>query len=151
MRKLYFLITFSLGLMVFGLIPQSRDFFYRWIYEDSRSVLAKVEGDLSGKGDRVHVVKVKSDNELILEVYFFQNPQEPPTEMRRLILSEKRDAFMDFKGSTTNLALIDVNEDGIQEIIAPTFDENLIPRLNVYQIDLETRVFQKMGPRELQL
>lgn len=137
--------------MVFGLIPQSRDFFYRWIYEDSRSVLAKVEGDLSGKGDRVHVVKVKSDNELILEVYFFQNPQEPPTEMRRLILSEKRDAFMDFKGSTTNLALIDVNEDGIQEIIAPTFDENLIPRLNVYQIDLETRVFQKMGPRELQL
>ncbi|MCE3009617.1 MAG: hypothetical protein LW875_03270 [Proteobacteria bacterium] len=151
MRKLYFVISISLGLFIFGLIPQSRGFFYRLIYEDSRSVLAKVEGDLTGKGDRVHVIKVKSDDELVLEVYFFQNPQEPATEMRRIILSEKRDAFMDFKGSTTNLALIDVNEDGIQEIITPTFDENLIPRLNVYQIDLESRVFQKLGPRELQL
>lgn len=130
-------------------IPAWREAIRDRFLSDSRQVLAKVDGDLNGQGDFISVVKVKTRDDLIVEVYTL-NPQKDETSLRaRLILPESKDGFFQFRGRPTNLALVDMDGDNWLEIIAPTFDENLIPRLHVYHYDPHAQIFVPMGPESI--
>lgn len=130
-----------------SLHPTSRFWLKNWLFPaTSRTLLAKAEGDLTGLGDLVTVLKVKTRSDLLIEVYS-QNVQKTESALRaRIILPERNDGFFEFRGSPTNLALVDINHDGILEIAAPTFDENMIPRLHIYRYDPEAQVFVMVGP-----
>lgn len=131
--------------------PAARQWLRDHLISDNRVVLAKVDGDLTGQGDFVSVIKVKTRNELIVEVYSLE-PKKNETSLRaRLVLPERRDGFFQFRGHPTNLALVDLNDDGTLEIAVPTFDDNLIPRLHVYRYDPAAQVFILTGPDFLPL
>jgi hypothetical protein len=147
------LLPLLLGLVVLTsvavLFPESREWLRDHLLPDSREILAKAEGDLTGQGDFISVVKVKTKNDLVIEIYSVESQKNETTQRARLILPERKDGFFEFRGQPTNLALVDLNGDGILEIVAPTFDDNLIPRLRIYRYDPSAQVFILTGPEFL--
>ena len=145
------LISLLVVVTAISLYPDSRQWLKDHLIPSKRVVLAKVEGDLTGQGDLVSVVKVQTATDLTIEVYGL-NPQKNETSLRaRLILPERRDGHFQIRGRPTNLALVDLNQDGVLEIAAPTFDENLVPRLHIYRYDPSAQVFILTGPDFLPL
>jgi hypothetical protein len=114
-----------------------------------RQVLGKTEGQLSPQGPRIAVIKVKTDQGIHLEVYKIVNTEELE-QISELKLDEKRDGFVSIKGEAANLALVDFDSDSTLEIVAPTYDENLVARLNVFKYDQGTLEFRRALPSEIQ-
>jgi hypothetical protein len=136
------LIAIAVLIAVLVCFPQFRETVRMLFVYPERTVLAKADGDLTGKGDRVTVIKVKTFDTLALEVFFFSE-NESSREMKRIVLAEKREGYFNFRGQATNLVLNDLDGDGVLEILAPSFDENLIPRLNVFEFDGDLRIFKR--------
>jgi hypothetical protein len=155
-KKLDLWILFSLFILLVVITaasvhPAARQWLRDHLIQDTRTVVGKVDGDLTGQGDFVSVVKVKTKNDLIVEVYT-REPKKNETSLRaRLVLPERRDGYFQLQGHPTNLALVDVNKDGVLEIAVPTFDDNLIPRLHIYRYDPAAQVFILTGPDFLPL
>lgn len=144
---LSFLILILLVILVstVAAIPSLRDRVRSVVLKPYRQVLAKVEGDLTGKNEKVSVIKVKTETGLVVEVYkTMEDNHERMISSQRI--EERRDAFMNIRGEATNLALIDLDNDGILEILAPAYDENLVPRLHVFKYDPVGTTFVIMGP-----
>jgi len=118
-----------------------RDFFS----PEQRVILAKVSGSLTPEGPHVTVLKIQTRDSLILEVYT-SDDSEQNTLMAKITLPEKRDAYFQLKGNATNLSLVDVDNDGTLEIIAPAFDDQMIARLNIYKFNPATHSFDRMNP-----
>jgi hypothetical protein len=116
-----------------------------------RSVVGILQTDLTGNGNKVTITKVKSKLDISLEIYFYKEGSKEPQEIKRIILDDRRDAFFDMKGSVTNLAAVDLDGDAVLEIFAPSFDENLIPRMNVFKYDPTTGDFEKLDYRTFPL
>ena len=110
---------------------------------DFRTIVSTAQGDLSGTGSLYTVAKVRTRDNIYLEI--FENiVNEAPRLVERIELADTRDAFFNFNGQATNLAIDDVDGDGRSEILAPTFDRNLVGHLNVFQYNDATRDFQKI-------
>lgn len=116
---------------------------------DERTVLAKVEGDLTGGGHFVSVIKVKTRDSLLVEVYRIDPKTGEQQKAAGIELPERRDGHFQFRGGPTNLALVDLDGDGILEIAVPTYDDNLIPRLHVYRFDPQAEVFIRASRESL--
>ena len=43
--------------------------------------------------------------------------------------------FFEYRGNSIQLAMSDVDGDGVMEVLAPTFDRQLMAHLNVYYYD----------------
>lgn len=129
-----------------ALFPRWRDTVRSWVQKPYREVLAKTYGDISGQGDFMTVLKIKSDEGLLIEVFEKSKDSDSEKLLARLSLDEKRDAFMSFSGDATNLGLVDFDGDGTLEIMAPAYDENFVPRLSVFKFDPQRRAFSKQGP-----
>ena len=139
---------FALGLMAVAAFvavihPDVRASVRGTLRSDYRTVVSTAKGDLSGTGSMYTVAKVKTRDNIYLEI--FENIiNEAPRLVERIELADTRDAFFNFDGQATNLAIEDIDGDGRPEILAPTFDRNLTGRLNVFHYDETTRDFQKV-------
>lgn len=129
-----------------ALFPRWREKVNLMFQRPYRQVLAKAYGDVSGQGDFVNVIKIKTEEGLFIEVFEAKKQIEGEKLIARLSLEEKRDAFMSFSGDATNLGLIDFDGDGTLEIMAPAYDENFVPRLSVFKFDPANKTFSKQGP-----
>lgn len=129
--------------------PQVREWAQLLRLENDRIVLAKVVGDLTGEGETVNVYKVKTPDSLAIEVYFVNALDSAPTEIKRIVLEEKRDAFFSYRGRSVNLVLEDEDGDGVMEIIVPAYDNNLVPRVLVYKFSPESRTFSRFNPPQV--
>lgn len=145
------LITTALCLAVLTFLPQSRELIRSLIISNSRVILAKADADLTGQGQKVSIIKVQTADSLALEVFETDSQGQKLQFVKRLVLPERKDAYFNFRGNAANLVVTDVDGDGALEIVAPTFDDNLIPRLNVYKFDPETRGFFRLGPESVRL
>lgn len=156
-KKRLFFVSFStltavaICLAILTIVPLSRDFIRSMILTNSRTVLAKADGDLTGNGQKVSIIKVQSSDTLALEIFETGGQGQKLQFVKRIILPEKKDAYFNFRGNTSNLVIADVDGDGILEIIAPAFDENLMPRLNVYKFNPENREFFRMNSETVPL
>lgn len=137
--------------MTLSFIPQSREIIQSLINSQSRQILAKAETILPGTGSQVAVVKVKTNDTLAIEVFESRPEFQTFVFVKRLILPEIRDAYFQFQNQITNLAVSDLDHDGNLEIIVPTFDENLVPRLNVIRYETESKLLVKLGPETFNL
>ncbi len=134
------------ALMMFAALhPETRNFVRSTLTPnaDQRKVISTAQAHLAGDTRLFTVAKVKAGNVLALEIFEnYGNGQQKLVE--KIQLSDSRDGYFDFNGKSSNLALSDINGDGRPEILAPTFDNNLVGRLNIYGFDTETNAFQKM-------
>jgi len=122
---------------------------------DFRTVVSTAKGDLSGTGVMFTVAKVKTREifETVIEQTLDGETESASSSasessatrlVERIEISDARDAFFSFNGQATNLAIDDINGDGRPEILVPTFDRNLVGRLNVFEYNNDTREFSRV-------
>lgn len=134
------------GLIVLSLNPSGRRAVRGWLFSDSREILAKTTGYLSKEGPFVSIFKIREKDSLFLEVYAIKtnDKNETHTELiQRIDLPEARDGYFNFMGNATNLALSDTDNDGTMELLAPTFDQQMTARLNVFKFNQTTQTFDR--------
>lgn len=124
-------------------IPSAKEAVKNFILGNDREILSQVEGDITGQGDRFQILKVKDRDTLSLEVYAVSSDQKI-TFKNRLILPDTKDGHFEFRGQSTNLVLTDIDNDGVSEIVAPTYDKNLSPRLNVFKFKSSDQSFERV-------
>lgn len=136
---LFFLALFTFSVVVFFYSPlrQSWRIFFGG---PEREILSVAVGHAIPDGD-VRVVKVATHEGLFLEIYGMPKDGLEPL-IDRVKLPDKRDAFFQFKGRATNLALQDMDGDQVYEIIAPTYDDALVPHINIYRYNSANAHFE---------
>ena len=134
----------AMAIITVAVVPSLRTKVKDLVSSEQREVIAKATGSLSSEGPRVTVLKIRSKNTLSIEVYSLDNPQEM-TLMTRIPLFETRDGFFMLQGNATNLAITDIDKDGTLEIVAPTYDEQMVPRLNIYRFNPDSKNFDRVN------
>ncbi len=137
------LVSFFIIAMATVLHPTFRYAARSYLINDHRTVVSTVRGNLLGTGQSFTVVKVKTHENLFLEVY------EPVADgttrlVSRIALQDKKDGYFSFNGQATNLAIAAVDGEASPEIVAPSFDQNLVGHLNVFKYDPTSKEFQKV-------
>jgi hypothetical protein len=117
------------------------------VFPPERQILARTSAYLSAQGPFVSVFKVREGSSLFLEIFLNQNEQNPVTKMHQKIqLPNSHDGHVNFQGNATNLAISDIDQDGMMDVLAPTFDEQMNPRLNVYRFNAALQTFEQAQP-----
>jgi hypothetical protein len=132
------LIAICAVMLISSLVPDVKSAIRGSVLHDFREVLSTAQGRIAGGSNEYTVAKVKTQNGLFLEIY--ENAEHGTQKLVETIaLADKRDGYFNFNGQATNLAIDDIDGDGKLEILAPTFDQNLVGRLNVYNFDPSTK------------
>lgn len=105
---------------------------------DFRTVISKIEGTFSGKESVSTILKIKTNEGLIIEIYE-RGENDHPLLVDRVILKDRRDASFILRGEAVSLALEDVDQDNSPEIIVPTFDRDLVAHLQVLKFNQNER------------
>jgi hypothetical protein len=100
-----------------------------------RVILAVASADLKGSGLPLQILKVKTQEGLFLEVYSNKDEKEGINQelLASIQLPDKKDGYFTFNGQVTNLAIDDIDNDNQPEILATSFDSDLVAHLNVYR------------------
>lgn len=138
------LALIAMALTVVAVVPSLRSKVKDAFISTNRKIVAKVDGTLGKNGPKVVILKIQSGSALSLEVYQSEE-QGGLTLLSKLPLYETRDGFVLVQGNATNLALVDVDKDGTLEIVAPTYDEQMVPRLNIFRFNSDTSSFDRVS------
>lgn len=130
-------------MMIAALHPDVRSAVRGTFAKDFRTVVSTAQGNLAGDERMFTVTKIKTADALSLEI-FEQLGNGTQKMVEKIALADSRDGYFDFNGQATNLAIDDIDGDGQPEILVPTFDNNLVGRLNVYNFDASSKSFNKM-------
>lgn len=113
---------------------------------NQRVVLSTITGSITGDGVMSKVVKVRADDQIYIEVYqLYDHGQEL---LSKMAIPDVHDGYFHIKGESTNLMLNDVDGDQIPEIIAPSFDKDLVAHLNIYKFDKNSGSFYLYTKKE---
>ena len=130
-------------------------FFKRYPYLCSKKLntpgqkaLSVVYGDLMNDGSEVKVVKLQASDGIYLEFYARSYNGMNYLINRKKIPRAIKDGFFDYRGKSVQLAVLDLDGDGRMELIAPTFDKNLIARLNPYEYHASAHTFGVYNPSD---
>ncbi len=145
LSHIHWLIT---GVAVIGIFFLTQEKYANWTRDTFQSNQKKIysyaEMQIPNSTEKITVYKVLSEGSLVLEALF--EDEGRITDRRRLVLPQSQNAFMNFKGQYTDLVLSDFDNDGTLELVAPAFDNELIPRINIFRLDPENHGFTKLGP-----
>ena len=146
---IYIFCLFSLNVgsvYVLFFSPDIRSYVQKQLEFRGQKALSVVYGDLMNDGSEVRVVKLKSSDGIYLEFYSRSYNGISSLINRTKIPRAVQDGFFDYRGKTVQLAVLDLDGDGKMELIAPTFDKNLIARLNPYEYNTGTQSFGMYNP-----
>lgn len=149
MRWLLFsvLMLIAAALAAAVLTPSLRERIRQNFTADGREILATAEGDLLGDNSLDKVIKYRSRDGIFVEVLRL-GPGGEATMVDRIRLPDKHDGLFNFQGHVTRLAIADIDQDGRMELLAPTFDNQLVPHLNVFRYNAATLHFEPVHPAE---
>ena len=140
---------YSAALTVFCLITISvlkddiRENLHDMFIFHQREVLSTATGNIFSDGQKVKVIKVRKNDEFFLEIYGHgMGFPSTPLLLSRIPLSFKKDAYINFRGISSNLALYDIDGDNRLEIVVPGYERDLSTRVNVYKYDEEQNIFK---------
>ncbi len=104
-------------------------------------VLATAEGDLLNDGSITKVIKYRSDVGIFVEILRLESNGQT-TLIDRVLLPDKRDGLFNYQGHVTRLAIADFENSGRQALLVPTFDNQLVPHLNVFRYNPTLKHFE---------
>ena len=93
-------------------------------------------------------IKFKMSSKVFLEIYKIF-PDNRFELLAQFDTGTSKDGHFLVGSNATNLALTDIDNDEINEIISPGFDDNLSAKLNVYKFDETKKTFYLDGPDQL--
>jgi hypothetical protein len=135
----------AVALLLVAAIPKWRTATRDLLIPDQRTLVAKVDGDITPVGPKVIVLKIKTRDQFFLEIYKNNASLEL---IQRIALDEPLDGRFYFQGNYTNLALIDMNGDSNFEIVSPMFDRNSVPRLLLFRFNPSLQSFERLTADE---
>jgi len=144
-------VVFSIFLLLTAILlaavltPALRTSVQNYFARPGREVLATAEGDLLGDNSVVKVIKYRSEEGLFVEV-LKMDATGASTLLDRLQLPDKHDGLFNYQGHVTRLAIADVDGDGKMELLAPSFDNQLVPHLNVFRYNPAIQRFEPFQP-----
>jgi len=124
-----------------ALTPQLRERIQSHFFPDIREILATAEGPLLADQQNYRAIKIKSREGLSVEVLRMQTDGNASL-VARLPLPDRHDGYFNLAGHVTRLAIVDLDLDGVAELIAPTFDQQLVPHLNVFRYNASLGRFE---------
>lgn len=142
---LSFLLIIAVTLIAIAAFPSLRERVQFAFAPVGNEVLATVQGNLLNDGTIVKVVKYKSTQGVFVEIHKLEDEGQTVL-IDRILLPDKHDGLFTFQGQVTRLAIADVDNDGSQELLAPTFDNQLVPHLNVFRYNPVTKHFELFTP-----
>ncbi|HRO67211.1 MAG TPA: hypothetical protein PL182_06585 [Pseudobdellovibrionaceae bacterium] len=148
-RGLFVISVLAVALMLItavAIIPTLRYQVRSWVVSSDREILAKTSGYVTPEGPFVFVFKIRENGSLKLEVYSNGDSAGESTLLQKIDLNEVRDGYVNFQGNATNLALADTDHDGAMDLIAPSFDDQMTPRLNVFRFNRALNSFERIVP-----
>ena len=128
--------------LLLAAVPPLREWVLKQ-FHGSPKVLSTLEVDFFNNGRRVTFAKVLNPTGLFVEVYEL-NPDGDQIRIHQIQLPHNNDGFFHYGGEATNLVVTDVTGDGQAEILAPTYDDNQSPHLNVFAYSAEQKEFRRM-------
>ncbi len=152
-KGLWYAIWFLLGvctIMVSGLAlhSESRIRLQAWLDSDKKELLATLSADLLGNGSQFKILKYGTSRGIIVEVLApSENEAGAFQFIDRIFIPDPHDGFFSINTHATRLAIVDVDEDGQPEILAPSFDDKLVAHLNTLRLDPDTRRLELVRPK----
>lgn len=140
---LTFLLLLAAVALAVVLTPALRERIQATMISSEREILATAEGDLLRDGSIVKVVKIRQGEGIWVEVLKDSGPNKL---IDRILLPDKHDGLFNYQGHVTRLAIADIDGDGLMELLAPTFDQQLIPHLNVFRFNVDQKKFEPVNP-----
>lgn len=127
------------------LTPSIRERVQTYISASGREILATAEGDLLNDSTPCKVIKFRDGQGIWVEILkVSENGQT--SQIDRILLPDKHDGLFNFEGHVTRLAISDIDQDGSLELLAPTFDQQLVPHLNVFRYNKDLKKFEPYQP-----
>lgn len=137
--------VFAICLAVAALVPSLRERARAMFLHSENELLASAEGDLLNDGTFAKVIKFRSGENLYVEVLKVKDNGDTSV-VERILLPDKHDGLFNFQGHVTRLAIADIDNDGKFELLAPTFDNQLVPHLNVFHYNPAIGQFELYQP-----
>ena len=133
----------ALSLIVILCIPSLRTQIRSQIIKPERKVLSIANGNLLNNGEFVKVIKYQTLEGIVVEV-LSSDESGSRSVIDRIPIKGEYDGFFDFYGQASQLAIVDVDEDGQLELVAPTFDKQLVAHLNVFKYNPASKQFEPL-------
>lgn len=113
-----------------------------YLLPNKNKLLSVIYGDIMGNGTFIKVLKFKTRNGIRVE-FLEQNANGLKRLITKKDIHHPYNGFFEYRGNSVQLAMGDVDGDGVMEIMAPSFDRHLMAHLNVYYYDPEQDDFYK--------
>lgn len=140
-----FLSLLAAVLLAAVLVPSVREKAQNYFAKSGHEILATAEGDLLNDGSTTKVIKFRNGDGIYVEVLKMQ-PSGDTKLVDRILLADKHDGLFNYQGHVTRLAIADIDNDGKLELLAPTFDNQLVPHLNVFRYNPALARFEPYQP-----
>lgn len=140
------LFILAMLLIILAIIPNFRAKIKSFLIFSGRNVIAKTSGNVTPNGPEVTAIKLFEDGKLYVEFYELQKDSGLLVQIGKINLNDSKDGFFIFQGNSTNLAMYDSDNDGNLEVVAPTFDMDNNPRLNIFKYNPDNHHFEKTDP-----
>ncbi|MBE8162531.1 MAG: hypothetical protein HAW63_00885 [Bdellovibrionaceae bacterium] len=85
----------------------------------------------------IKIVKIQTSQGLFLEVYGVKQRNAQPL-LSKVKLQDPHDGYFQFATQSSNLALSDINNDGVLDIVSVGFDKNQKGHLSIYNFNYDT-------------
>lgn len=144
-KGIWYSVWFVLGVcavVVSGLAlhSETRIRLQAWLEPEQKELLATLTADLLGNGSQFKILKYGTTRGIIVEVLApSENEAGAYQFVDRIFIPDPHDGFFSINTHATRLAIVDVDEDGQPEILAPSFDDKLVAHLNTLRLDPDTR------------
>jgi hypothetical protein len=127
------------------LTPSIREQVQAYLSNSGREILATAEGDLLNDSSTTKVIKYRDNQGIWVEILKVADDGKTGL-IDRVLLPDKHDGLFNFEGHVTRLAIADIDQDGTMELLAPTFDQQLVPHLNVFRYNKDLKKFEPYQP-----
>ena len=141
----WLVLSFFIVTLMFVILPPMNEVLTSVFRSDKQIILSVAENKFSRKSPIRQVIKLQTPSGILLEVYGIADKDGNRQLLEIIRLPDRHDAYFDINGRATNLAFRDMNNDGTAELIAPSYDDDWNPRLNVFTYDRETESLRPLN------
>lgn len=131
-------------LLAIALNTSWRAAFQQPFLSKQRLVLATVRGRFVPNEPLLKAVKIQEEGEIFVEVFLEENNGQLK-EIGLIKTGQSKDGQFNFNGQVSRLVADDIDQDGLDELLVPTFDQNNNPRLQVFKYQPDLKEFQPIS------
>lgn len=142
--KTYLIVSMVVLALAGAILSSSQDirnYFTAHQASGKRSILAKIFTSY----DNINYVifKIRTETGIDIEIYEKDESTYFQKLKQKFSFPDDKDAFLMVEGNSISLALSDVDQNGVMDIVMPTVDQFGLSRLNVFKYNSDLKQFSQ--------